>query len=218
MSDVENKKDSISPSEKAIQDLNSNSLDTASGGSRVVKSVMAEDDGEHSFDESKLEIPVHKGHVKVKPEYTDNNVILSVNHLKVFFPMGKMGHKFYLKAVHNTNFQIHKGEVFGLVGESGCGKSTTGRSIIRLEQITSGSIYYKGVRIAAGDRWNRKEIKWSKIKGEAKIKEIKADSSLSKAERMSKSLRLRNLLQTLRLSKKLELDKFITITLMSINT
>lgn len=183
MSDVENKKDSISPSEKAIQDLNSNSLDTASGGSRVVKSVMAEDDGEHSFDESKLEIPVHKGHVKVKPEYTDNNVILSVNHLKVFFPMGKMGHKFYLKAVHNTNFQIHKGEVFGLVGESGCGKSTTGRSIIRLEQITSGSIYYKGVRIAAGDRWNRKEIKWSKIKGEAKIKEIKADSSLSKAEK-----------------------------------
>lgn len=144
---------------------------------------MAEDDGEHSFDESKLEIPVHKGHVKVKPEYTDNNVILSVNHLKVFFPMGKMGHKFYLKAVHNTNFQIHKGEVFGLVGESGCGKSTTGRSIIRLEQITSGSIYYKGVRIAAGDRWNRKEIKWSKIKGEAKIKEIKADSSLSQAEK-----------------------------------
>ena len=183
MSDVENKKDNISPSEKAIQDLNSNSLDTASGGSRVVKSVMAEDDGEHSFDESKLEIPVHKGHVKVKPEYTDNNVILSVNHLKVFFPMGKMGHKFYLKAVHNTNFQIHKGEVFGLVGESGCGKSTTGRSIIRLEQITSGSIYYKGVRIAAGDRWNRKEIKWSKIKGEAKIKEIKADSSLSQAEK-----------------------------------
>ena len=87
MSDVENKKDSISPSEKALQDLNSNSLDTASGGSRVVKSVMTEDDGEHSFDESKLEIPVHKGHVKVKPEYTDNNVILSVNHLKVFFPM-----------------------------------------------------------------------------------------------------------------------------------
>ena len=214
MSDVENKKDSISPSEKAIQDLNSNSLDTASGGSRVVKSVMAEDDGEHSFDESKLEIPVHKGHVKVKPEYTDNNVILSVNHLKVFFPMGKMGHKFYLKAVHNTNFQIHKGEVFGLVGESGCGKSTTGRSIIRLEQITSGSIYYKGVRIAAGDRWR---LNGPRLKVNLRLKKSKLILVSAKLKRMSKSLRLRNLLQTLRFSKKLELDKFITITLMSIN-
>lgn len=202
MSDVENKKDSISPSEKALQDLNSNSLDTASGGSRVVKSVMTEDDGEHSFDESKLEIPVHKGHVKVKPEYTDNNVILSVNHLKVFFPMGKMGHKFYLKAVHNTNFQIHKGEVFGLVGESGCGKSTTGRSIIRLEQITSGSIYYKGIRIAAGDRWNRKEIKWSKIKGEAKIKEIKADSSLSKAEKDEQISKIKKFITNTKIEQK----------------
>ena len=178
---------------------------------------MAEDDGEHSFDESKLEIPVHKGHVKVKPEYTDNNVILSVNHLKVFFPMGKMGHKFYLKAVHNTNFQIHKGEVFGLVGESGCGKSTTGRSIIRLEQITSGSIYYKGVRIAAGDRWNRKEINGPRLKEKLRLKKSKLILVSAKLKRMSKSLRLRNLLQTLRFSKKLELDKFITITLMSIN-
>lgn len=181
MSDKENNKENVSPTVKAIQDLNSNSLDTASGGSRVSKET--DDEAEHDFSEKAMKIPTHKGHVKIKPEYAKNNVILSVNHLKVFFPMGKWPKKFYLKAVHNTNFQIHKGEVFGLVGESGCGKSTTGRSIIRLNPITSGSIYYKGVRIAAGDRWNVKEIKWTKIKGQQKIKEIKADKSLSAEEK-----------------------------------
>ena len=49
--------------------------------------------------------------------------------------------------------------MFGLVGESGCGKTTTGRSIIKLYDITSGSIYYKGKRIAAGTKSYRDEIK-----------------------------------------------------------
>ena len=52
--------------------------------------------------------------------------------------------KFELKAVDGVSFDIYKGEVFGLVGESGCGKTTTGRSIIRLYDITGGSVYYKG--------------------------------------------------------------------------
>ncbi|MCD7944822.1 MAG: ATP-binding cassette domain-containing protein [Clostridia bacterium] len=56
------------------------------------------------------------------------------------------------KAVDDVSFDIHKGEVFGLVGESGCGKTTTGRSIIKLYNITSGSVYFKGVRIAAGKK------------------------------------------------------------------
>ena len=56
------------------------------------------------------------------------------------------------KAVDNVSFDIKKGEVFGLVGESGCGKTTTGRSIIKLYDITSGSIYFKGTRIGAGVR------------------------------------------------------------------
>ena len=56
------------------------------------------------------------------------------------------------KAVDDISFNIKKGEVFGLVGESGCGKTTTGRSIIRLYDITSGSIYFKGKRIAAGSK------------------------------------------------------------------
>ncbi len=108
--------------------------------------------------------------VKYKQELVDNDVLVSVRHLKMFFPMSG-GRK--LKAVHDVSFDIKKGECFGVVGESGCGKTTTGRSIIRLYDITSGSIYFKGERISAGSRWNEKEIKWSRIKGENKIKELK---------------------------------------------
>ena len=54
-----------------------------------------------------------------------------------------------LKAVDDVSFDIKKGEVFGLVGESGCGKTTTGRSIIKLYDITGGNVYFKGKRIAA---------------------------------------------------------------------
>jgi len=80
----------------------------------------------------------------------DNNreVLLSVRHLEQFFKMGRQT----LKAVNDVSFDIYKGEVFGLVGESGCGKTTTGRSIIRLYDITGGSVYFKGQRIAAGVR------------------------------------------------------------------
>ena len=63
-----------------------------------------------------------------------------------------------VKAVDNVSFDIHKGEVFGLVGESGCGKTTTGRSIIKIYDITSGSIYFKGKRICAGTKAYYDEI------------------------------------------------------------
>ena len=63
-----------------------------------------------------------------------------------------------VKAVDDVSFDIHKGEVFGLVGESGCGKTTTGRSIIKIYDITSGSIYFKGKRICAGTKAYKDEI------------------------------------------------------------
>ena len=78
----------------------------------------------------------------------DREVLLSVQNLQQYFKLGK----FENKAVDNVSFDIYKGEVFGLVGESGCGKTTTGRSIIRLYDITGGSVYYKGQRICAGTR------------------------------------------------------------------
>ena len=69
-------------------------------------------------------------------------VLLRVENLCQYFGFNK--------AVDDVSFDIKRGEVFGLVGESGCGKTTTGRSIIKLYNITSGSIYFKGVRIGAG--------------------------------------------------------------------
>ena len=109
--------------------------------------------------------------VTYRPELVENNIELSVRHLKQFFKFGHGPNAFKTKAVHDVSFDIKKGECFGLVGESGCGKTTTGRSLIRLYNITSGSIYFKGYRISAGKRWNEKEIKWSRIKGKNRIKE-----------------------------------------------
>jgi oligopeptide transport system ATP-binding protein len=104
-------------------------------------------------------------------DYSKDEVILSVHHLKQFFRFGTGIYK-YNKAVHDVSFDIHRGEVLGLVGESGCGKTTTGRSIIKLYDITSGSIYFEGHRIGAGTRWNEKEIKFKKSKSKAQIASI----------------------------------------------
>ena len=116
--------------------------------------------------------------VKQKPELRDEKILLSVRHLKQYFTMGKGADKQKLKAVSDVCFDIHEGECVGIVGESGCGKTTTGRSIIRLYKITSGSIYYRGTRISAGDRWNRKEIKWTKIRTKNSIDTINSDMQL----------------------------------------
>ncbi|RDU36060.1 peptide ABC transporter substrate-binding protein [Neobacillus piezotolerans] len=80
-----------------------------------------------------------------------NEAILEVKDLKKYYPVksGILGrNQQYLKAVDGVSFSIQKGETFGLVGESGCGKSTVGRSIIRLHDITSGNIYFDGNDIA----------------------------------------------------------------------
>ena len=114
-----------------------------------------------------------KRSVKFKSEYVKNDVLLSVNHLKQYFFFGNGVKRSKLKAVHDISFDIKEGESFGLVGESGCGKTTTGRSVIRLYDITSGSIYYKGYRISAGSRWNEKEIKYTKIHLKEKLKDLK---------------------------------------------
>lgn len=69
----------------------------------------------------------------------DNDVLLKVNNLKKYFNLPS---KQVLKAVDGVNIEIKKGETFGLVGESGCEKSTTGRTIIGLYEPTEGDIIY----------------------------------------------------------------------------
>ena len=115
--------------------------------------------------------------VSYRQELVDNNIEVSVRHLKQFFKFGHGRNSLTTKAVHDVSFDIKKGECFGVVGESGCGKTTTGRSLIRLYNITSGSIYFEGYRISAGKRWNEKEIKWTRIKGNRNIKDYELQKS-----------------------------------------
>ena len=84
------------------------------------------------------------------------------------------------KAVDDVSFDIYKGEVFGLVGESGCGKTTTGRSIIKIYDITAGSIYFKGQRICAGIQGYKQEINLCK----QEIKKLKAEKPADAAEKI----------------------------------
>lgn len=72
---------------------------------------------------------------------TEKDVLISVNHLKKYFNVGK---KAVLKAVDDVSFDIYKGETLGMVGESGCGKTTCGRTCIGLYSKTDGQVLYKG--------------------------------------------------------------------------
>ena len=132
----------------------------------------------------------------------ERKVLLKVEHLEQYFKMGKNT----LKAVDDVSFEIYKGEVFGLVGESGCGKTTTGRSIIRLYDITGGSIYFDGERIAAGIRPYKQAIKDAKLAYKEKVKALTAsykekvkngeDQKLSKEEfEKAKSVALEEMLK-----------------------
>ncbi|MCM1102520.1 MAG: ATP-binding cassette domain-containing protein [Clostridium sp.] len=94
-----------------------------------------------------------------------DETLLRVEHLCQYFGSNK--------AVDDVSFDVKRGEVFGLVGESGCGKTTTGRSIIRLYDITSGNIYFKGKRIAAGTKSYRDNIKEAKKRYQKEVEASK---------------------------------------------
>ncbi len=106
----------------------------------------------------------------------NNDVILKVDHLCQYFKMGSQE----LKAVDDVSFEIRRGEVFGLVGESGCGKTTTGRSIIRLYDITGGSVYFDGQRICAGTRSYKDAIRAAKEEYRKEKKAVNAEIAAAK--------------------------------------
>ena len=91
--------------------------------------------------------------------------VLKIQNLKTYFPIRNGffgGISSYVKAVNNVTFDVYPGETLGLVGESGCGKTTIGRTILRLEEPTEGSMIYKGqdiVKMNADElRSFRKEV------------------------------------------------------------
>ncbi len=90
--------------------------------------------------------------------------VLSVKNLKKYFPVRKgilkrvVG---YVKAVDDISFDIKKGETLGLVGESGCGKTTTGRVILHLLKPTAGEVYYEGKSVASMLKENPKKVRES---------------------------------------------------------
>ena len=98
---------------------------------------------------------------------TEAETILEVRHLKQYF--GKRD----FKAVDDVSFTVKKGEVVGIVGESGCGKTTTGRSIIRLNKATSGDVVFKGQRIVAGTRSYTDAIAHAKADARQRVRELR---------------------------------------------
>lgn len=117
----------------------------------VVSDFMSEDGNEKAFDMSTLK----KAKVARSVGDQQNPVILEIKGLKKYFPLKKGffgGVKDWVKAVDDVTLQVRKGRTLGLVGESGCGKTTLGRTVLRLVEPTEGAINYNGTDITTLDK------------------------------------------------------------------
>lgn len=93
--------------------------------------------------------------------------LLKVSNLKQYFPVAKekvLQEKQYVQAVDDISFNVERGTTLSIVGESGCGKSTTGRAILRLDEPTDGEILYRGLDIV---KMSKKELK--KLRGNIQV-------------------------------------------------
>ena len=121
---------------------------------------------------------------------SDDEILLKVEHLCQYFRAGRKE----FKAVDDISFEVKRGEVFGLVGESGCGKTTTGRAIVKLYDITSGNIYFKGKRVGAGTRLYEKMIESAREETREKIKLLRSKSGENSAEISALRARMREVI------------------------
>lgn len=112
----------------------------------TVSDYMHEDGTEKQVHQDKFE-PMIKSD---KSDIEKHPVLLEVNHLKTWFPIksGLLGRvNNHVKAVDDVSFVVHRGETLGLVGESGCGKTTLGRTLLRLQKATDGQVIFDGIDV-----------------------------------------------------------------------
>ncbi len=168
----------------------------------TVSDFMDESGAEISLDESKTK----KVDKVYNPSEEKNPVLLEVNNLHVDFPIkgGVFGRTVdQFKAVNSVSFKLRKGMTLGLVGESGCGKTTLGRSILRLIEPTQGQVLYNGIDLTKLDKKQLRDMRskvqiifqdpYSSLNPRMTIEEVLLEPMLlhniggSKEERISKA-------------------------------
>lgn len=138
----------------------------------------------------------------------DREIVLEVKNLKQHFVTGTGKYRIYNKAVDGVSFEIYRGEVFSLVGESGCGKTTTGRTIMRLYQPTDGEVYLLNKRIVAGTLSQKNEIKNYRKDLSQKRKEFK-ENKINKEQFSNFSIEINKKIENSKLEiKQRKLDQF----------
>ena len=142
---------------------------------------------------------------------SSDGALLEAVDLKKYFPVTKgllfsktTGH---IKAVDGVSFQLHPGETLGIVGESGCGKSTTAKMMLMLEEPTEGSIRFEGKNIREGDSESRREYRrsvqavfqdpWSSLNPRMRVRDLIAEPmvinwDISRSEIRDRVLKLLN--------------------------
>ena len=121
--------------------------------------------------------------------------ILKVQGLKQYFKSGFGKNKIVVKAVDDVSFEIKKGEVFSLVGESGCGKTTTGRTIIKLYKSSGGEVFFHDTRILS-------DVKEAKRAYKETTKNLKQELELGNIDTSSYQAKILEAKQTLKKAKQ----------------